>query len=159
MAVRTPDDLQAYLDLNAVPAEIIRVQGETPTVQAAAEALNVVPEQIVKTVVFIAAGQAYAVLGCGLRRVDSKKLAAYLNIPRRHITLADAETVLSLTGYAVGTVPPVGHAVPMPVLMDETIFAHEVVYAGGGGIHEMLRMTPADLLRVTRAVRIDLLGN
>ncbi|HLY26820.1 MAG TPA: hypothetical protein VKQ72_10805, partial [Aggregatilineales bacterium] len=67
--VWTPDDLQVFLTANAIPGEIIHATVETPTVPAAAAALGVVPEQIVKTVMFLVDDKSYAVLGCGLRRV------------------------------------------------------------------------------------------
>jgi prolyl-tRNA editing enzyme YbaK/EbsC (Cys-tRNA(Pro) deacylase) len=39
----------------------------------------------------------------------------------------------------------------MPAFMDPAVQAQEVVYAGGGGINAILKVTSADLLRVSRA--------
>src|SRR4051812_41496873 len=104
----TPDDLQAYLTQNNIPAEIMRLTTETPTVPAAAEALGVSVDQIGKTVIFFIDGQPHAVIGNGVRRVDQKKLSARFALNRKKIKLADGEAVIRLTGYAPGTVPPVG---------------------------------------------------
>jgi prolyl-tRNA editing enzyme YbaK/EbsC (Cys-tRNA(Pro) deacylase) len=59
--------------------------------------------------------------------------------------------VLELSGYQVGTVPPIGLKTPMPAYMDPAVLANDVIYAGGGGIDALLRMSPEVLLRASRA--------
>ncbi len=86
-----------------------------------------------------------------MRRVDPRKLAARLNVNRKKVKLADVDQVLAISGYAVGTVPPVGLKTPMPVFMDPAIQQHEVVYAGGGGIDALLKIKTAELLRASHA--------
>jgi len=153
----TPADLQRFLDENKIAGEIIHVTEETSTVAAAATALNVSPEQIVKTVLFLVDGKPYAVLANGMRRVDKKKLASHLKISPKRVKLADGEQVLHHIGYAPGTVPPVGHITPVDRLLERSILNFEVIYAGGGGIHDMLKMTVAELRRSTGAIPGDFL--
>src|SRR3954469_2230603 len=95
----TPDDLQAYITANHIPAEIIHMQAETPTVPAAAEALAVPVDQIVKTVIFFINEQPHAVIANGVRRVDTKKLAERFQVNRKKIKLAGGDAVTDLTGY------------------------------------------------------------
>ncbi len=147
----TPDHLSAYLAEHNIPAELVFPGVPTPTVSAAARALNVEPEQIVKTVVFLVNDQPFVVYGCGNRRVDPNKLAARLQVDPKRVKLADADQVFELTGYTVGTVPPLGLKTQMPVFLDPAVQAHEVVYAGGGGINALLKINTADLLRHSRA--------
>lgn len=153
----TPDDLQAYLDEHAIPAEIVFPGKPTPTVMAAALALDVAPEQIVKSLVFLVDDRPFLIYGCGLRRVDPAKLAARLNVAVDVVRPANADEVLALTGYAVGSVPPLGLKTPMPVFMDTAVQAHETVYAGGGGRNALLRIRAADLLRASKAEVAELL--
>jgi len=153
----TPADLQVYLTTHTIPAQIIQVKVETPTVPAAATALGVAPEQIVKTVMFLVDERSYAVLACGLRRVDTRKLAAHLGVSRKKVRLADGESVTRITGYPPGTVPPVGHRQPSPVFVDPAVSLHETVYAGGGGIAALLRIASRELVRVTGATVLDVL--
>jgi Cys-tRNA(Pro) deacylase len=153
----TPDDLQAYLNEQHIPATIIHMTVETPTVPAAADALAVPVDQIVKTVIFFINGQPYAVIANGVRRVDTKKLAEHFQINRKKVKLAGGEAVTDLTGYPPGTVPPIGHRQTLPILMDPAIRQHEVVYAGGGGIAAMLRIRSDDLERLTHAEMLDVL--
>ncbi|MBX3063774.1 MAG: YbaK/EbsC family protein [Anaerolineae bacterium] len=153
----TPEHLQHYLDAHQIPAEIVRVEQHTPTVVDAAAALGVSVDKIVKTVVFIIADQPYAALANGVLRVDTRKLAARFGVNRKKVMLANAEQLISLTGYAPGTVPPLGHRQQFPTLMEPGILDQEVVYAGGGGIAEMLKIRSADLQRLTQPELLPLL--
>ena len=157
MDIWTPDNLQNHLTENSIPAEIVHLEEETPTVPAAAEALGVSTDQIVKTVIFLIDDSPYAVLANGVRRVDSRKLATRFGVNRKKVKLADGEAVTRITGYAPGTVPPVGHRQSAPVLMDPSVRDQEVVYAGGGGIMALLRIRSEDLLHITSAELLDVL--
>jgi uncharacterized protein (TIGR02118 family) len=147
----TPDNLQAFLDAHHIDAEIVFPGAPTPTVPAAAAALGIEADQIVKSVVFWVDERPFLVYGCGTRRVDPRKLAERLQVGRKRVKLADADQVLDITGYAVGTVPPVGLKTPMPAYMDPAVRQYEVIYAGGGGIDALLKMTTTELLRVSNA--------
>lgn len=153
----TPEHLQAYLDENNIAAEIVYPGAPTPTVAAAAKALNIEPEQIVKSVVFLVDDKPFLIYGCGTRLVDANKLAARLNVNRKQVKLANATQVLDLTGYSVGTVPPIGLKTSMPVFMDPAVQKHETIYAGGGGNNALLKITTADLLRVSNAEVVPML--
>lgn len=153
----TPTDLQRHLTAQQIAAEIMVLESPTPTVAAAAEALNVSVEQIGKTVIFFIDGTPYAVIANGVRRVDSRKLAARFAVNRKKVKLADSNDVIALTGYAPGTVPPLGHRQPMPVLMAPEVRYHEVIYAGGGGITAMLKIRSEDLANLTNAELLDVL--
>ncbi|MBN1563378.1 MAG: EthD family reductase [Anaerolineae bacterium] len=152
-----PENLQAFLDNHHIDAEIVFPGQPTPTVPAAAEALSaaldqvVTPDQIVKSVVFLVNNQPFLVYGCGTRRVDPRKLAVRLNVSRKQVKLANADQVLDLTGYEVGTVPPLGLKTPMPTYMDPAIKDYEIVYAGGGGIDALLKISSQELERVSHA--------
>ena len=64
--------------------------------------------------------------------------------------------MLRCLGYPVGGVPPFGHITRVPVLLDRAIARWDVIYGGGRDDRTMLRLTPAELLRVTNAAWIDL---
>jgi prolyl-tRNA editing enzyme YbaK/EbsC (Cys-tRNA(Pro) deacylase) len=153
----TPDDLQGYLTAHNIPAEIIHLTQHTPTVATAAEAIGVPVDQIVKTVIFYVAEQPYAVLANGVRRVDQRKLAAHFGVNRKKIVLANGDHVIALTGYAPGTVPPFGHRQPVNFIIEPGILQQEIVYAGGGGIAEMLKVRSHDLYELTKALLLPVL--
>ena len=96
------------------------------------------------------------VIASGETMVDRGSLAARFGVGKKQIKLADAETVLRLTGYPAGGVPPFGHPAPLLTLLDRAVMAWDVVYGGGGDDRTLLRVAPEELARVTDAEWIDL---
>ncbi len=147
----TSADLAAFIAREGIAAEIIRLPSHTPTVETAAQALGVGTEQVAKSLLFLVDGRPYLVIGYGTGRVDVKKIAAHFGVARKRVKLADAGTVLAITGYLAGAVPPFGHKQPLPTLLDPGILSLPALYAGGGDLNAMLRIAPAELQRVTAA--------
>ena len=117
----------------------------------AARALGVQTDQIIKSLVFMAAGNPLLVISNGLSRVDGKKLAAYLDVGRKKVKFAAAEQALEITGFIVGSMPPFGHHQRLRTLVDLAVMDWDAIYGGGGNIDAMMRLTPAELIRVTEA--------
>jgi len=67
-----------------------------------------------------------------------------------------AESVLRITGYPAGGVPPFGHVTAVPILLDRAVVAWDMVFGGGGDDHTLLRIAPAELARVTEAEWVTL---
>lgn len=153
----TPQDLAVYLSEHNIPAEVIYLAVDTPTVPAAAVALGVPVEQIVKTIIFVIDDNPYMIFANGMRRVAYRKLAEHFQVNRKKIKLADADTVIALTGYAPGTVSPFGPRQLCTALIDPAVCQHEIVYAGGGGITAMMRIRSDDLRRLTGAEMVSVL--
>ena len=156
MTSLTPDDLTRYIRENDIAAELLPMTVETPTVPAAAAALGVQPAQIVKSLLFLIRDQAVLVIACGDTQVDRRALADRYGVGKKQVKLADAGTVSTHTGYAVGGVPPFGHRLASPVLLDRAVSGWDVIYGGGGDDRTLLRITPDELARVTAAEWIDL---
>lgn len=154
-----PQDLQALIDEQGIAAELIGELGDTPTVPAAAAALGVESEQIVKTLLFLVERQGegrrpVVVISCGERRVDKGLLAERWGVGKKRVSLAPADVVLDLLGYAAGGVPPFGHRTALPVVIDAGILGLReryggVIYGGGGDDRTMMKLTVDELLRVT----------
>lgn len=142
-----PADLQLFLELRAIPAEILFLETATPTVSAAAAALGVAESQIMKTIQFMVSGEAVLALACGTARIDQGLVAKYLGVGRKKVKLANENEVLQFGGYPVGTVPPFAHRQPLIALMDHAVFEQEIVFAGGGAKNAMLRIAPAEIKR------------
>ena len=152
----TPADLARYIDRQGVTAELILTNEDTPTVAAAAAALGVSTDEIIKTLIFFVRGEPYAVITNGLAAVSTRTLADHFGVGKRQIKLARAMQVVELTGYPVGGVPPFGHRSTIPVLLDRSVLARPVIYGGGGDDHTMLRIETTELLRVTKATVLPL---
>ncbi len=152
----TTDDLRDFIQRHALRAEIVRLRVETPTVDAAAEALGVTSDQIIKSLVFEAGGTQVLVVAGGTSPVQAARLAAHLGVPISSVALAPASGVMELTGYPVGGVPPFGHAVPLDTFIDVKILRHEWVWGGGGESGVLLKCRPTVILGVCQAEVVDL---
>jgi prolyl-tRNA editing enzyme YbaK/EbsC (Cys-tRNA(Pro) deacylase) len=152
----TPDDLQTFMDENHIPGEILLLDVPTPTVEAAAQAVGTDPERIVKSVLFRIGDGGVLAITSGTLPIDQRAIAALYGVGRKRVKLADPETVLRVTGYPVGTVPPFGHATPSRTLLDPGVLEFPEIYAGGGAHNALVRIDPQEILRVTQAEIIDL---
>jgi Cys-tRNA(Pro) deacylase len=152
----TPVDLARFIEAHHIAATIVPMHVDTPTVPAAAEALGVQPAQIIKTLVFLVKESPTIVIASGDTTVDRRPIADRFGTGKKQVKLADAETALRVTGYAIGGVPPFGHVTAAPVLLDQRIRSWEVVYGGGGDDRTLLRVTPEELARVTNSEWIAL---
>lgn len=137
-----------------IPGEVVEFPQGTRTAQDAARAIGTTLGQIVKSLVFLADGKPVLVLVSGRNRVDAGKLARAASAAR--IERADADRVRATTGFAIGGVPPVGHATPMETFIDEDLLAYDVVYAAAGTPTAIFPIAPGDLVRVTGGRTADL---
>lgn len=147
----TRGDLQQFIDAGGITATILSLNAHTTTVSDAARALEVDPAQIIKSLLFLVDGDPLLVINNGPARVDRKKLAAFLGVGRKRVKFASAEQALAVTGYVVGSMPPFGHRQPLKTLVDRAVTDLDTVFGGGGALDAMLRLTTAELLRVTEA--------
>jgi len=147
----TPSDLEQYITQHGIAASLIPGLGDTPTVAAAASALGVTSDEIIKTLIFFVRGEPYAVITNGLAAVSIRPLADHFGVGKRQIKLARAMQVVEITGYPVGGVPPFVHHSTIPVLLDRSVLSYETIYGGGGDDHTMMKIGTEELLRVTDA--------
>lgn len=142
--------LESYLREHGIEATLLFPGRDTSTVPAAAEALGVRPDQIVKSLLFSGKdGATVLVIARGNCRIDRRKLVAATGL--RKPQLAPPDVVLEQTGYPAGGTPPVGHATRLRVFLDPAVLDEPIVYGGGGRDDAMLRIRPADILRLTGA--------
>ena len=138
--------VQDALAAAGVATTIVEYDVPARTSAEAAAVLGCTVAQIAKSLVFRAAsGAPVLVIASGANRVDEAKVAAQVGEP---IGKANAAFVRECTGYAIGGIPPLGHARPLTTLVDRDLLQHDVVYAAGGTPHAMFPLSPADLVRV-----------
>ena len=147
------DRVRAALEALGLEARVVRVADSARTAPEAAAAVGTTVERIVKSLVFTAGGRPVLALVSGANRLDADRLAALAGGP---VARADADLVRAVTGYAVGGVPPVGLATPLPVYCDRDLLDHPTVWAAAGTPHEVFEVAPGDLVRVTGASVADL---
>jgi prolyl-tRNA editing enzyme YbaK/EbsC (Cys-tRNA(Pro) deacylase) len=121
----------------------------TSTAQEAADAIGCPLGAIVKSLCFLVDEQLVLVLAAGDRRVDTKILRRIYGVSKRKCRIADPETVLRSTGFAVGGVAPVGHLEPLTTLIDASLSRFEVVYAAAGTGNSIFPIPYDTLVEVT----------
>ncbi len=152
--MKGPQRVQAALRRLGVEIEIVELEASTRTAQQAADAIGTELGSIVKSLVFLADGQAMIVLVAGDRRADPAKLKALLGA--RRVMIADAEQVRQASGYAIGGVPPLGHETPLPVWIDQSLGRFETVYAAAGGPRSIFPIGYTKLVKLTGGQAADL---
>lgn len=125
----------------------------TRTAIDAARAVGCEVGQIVKSLVFVAAGRPVVALVSGANRLDERRLGEAAGEP---VTKADAAIARAATGYAIGGVPPFGHATEIPVFMDRDLLGYDVVWAAAGRPDSVFEIQPDRLRELSKATVVDL---
>jgi len=138
-----------------VELRVVVLEATTHTAEDAARALGAELGQIVKSLVFVApreeAGhEPVLCLVSGTNRVDVTRLAAVVGEPG--IRRATAREARDLTGYAIGGIPPVGHAHGIRVVMDPDLGRFGEVWAAAGADRAVFPIGPAALRALANAV-------
>jgi prolyl-tRNA editing enzyme YbaK/EbsC (Cys-tRNA(Pro) deacylase) len=146
--------VRTALERAGLVTEIVELPGAARTAQAAAHFLGCEIAQIANSLVFRAEASDSAVLvvSSGAKRVDVGRLSSMLGEPAGK---ADAAFVRRHTGFAIGGVAPVGHALKH-VFIESSLSAYEELWAAAGHPHTVFRLTYPDLVRITGGARADL---
>ena len=86
------------------------------------------------------------VVASGPNRISEDLVGAAVGAP---VVKADADSVRSWTGFAIGGVPPFGHERSIRTLLDEDLFDLDTIWAAAGTPRAVMRLTPDQLLRAT----------
>jgi prolyl-tRNA editing enzyme YbaK/EbsC (Cys-tRNA(Pro) deacylase) len=127
--------------------DVTTLDRPTRTVQEAATAVGCQPAEIAKSIVLVADGDPVLVVASGAHRVDLDKVADILDVAE--IRQASPDEVRSATGFSVGGVAPFGH--DLPVVLDETLLEHALVWAAGGDGNTLFCVEPRKLADCIRA--------
>jgi len=137
-----------WLDGQGPDIQVRRYPAGTRTAEDAARAIGCELAQIVKSLVFTAGGRPLVALVSGANRLDTRRLEALAGAP---VARAAADLAREVTGYAIGGVPPFGHASPLPVYMDRDLARWEVVWAAAGRPDAVFPISPARLAELSGA--------
>jgi Cys-tRNA(Pro) deacylase len=147
--------VRAYLEAHGLAEDLHTFEQSTKTAQDAADAMGCELGQIVKSLVFSVDDAVVLALVAGDRRGDAKAIAA--EVDGSKAKLADADTVRTATGYAIGGVSPFDLPDDVGVLVDDSLERFETVFPAAGTPSSMVRMKREDLLRLSggRMARIS----
>jgi prolyl-tRNA editing enzyme YbaK/EbsC (Cys-tRNA(Pro) deacylase) len=146
--------VQDALAAAGIDSKVVELSVAARTSQQAADALGIAVGAIAKSLIFrSASGRAVLVIAAGDRRVDETRIAQLLGEP---IGRAAPEFVREHSGFAIGGVPPLAHARPMASYVDASLRRFDVVWAAGGTPHCVFPIRPADLIRISEAIEVEI---
>ncbi|HSD21902.1 MAG TPA: YbaK/EbsC family protein [Anaeromyxobacter sp.] len=144
----TAQRVQDALAARGLANEVVEVAASARTAAEAAAALGCEVAQIVKSLVFRGreSGRAILVEASGANRVSEEAVRALLGEP---IERADPAFVREQTGFAIGGIPPIGHARELVTLVDEDLLRFDRIWAAAGHPRAVFPLTPGELVAMT----------
>ena len=147
------ESVRSWIARNAPDLPIIEVEGTTATVDTAALALNVEPGRIAKTLAVRAGDRLFLLVARGNARLDNRKCKEEFGARPR---MLGAEETLELTGHPVGGVCPFGLKAALPVYLDVSLRAFDVVYPAGGSLNTSVEVSTERLFDLVGERWVDL---
>ena len=145
--------VRAWLAQHAPDLRLIEVAQSTATVAEAAAALGVEPGRIAKTLAVRVGENTFLLVARGDARLDNRKCKDALGARPR---MLGPEETLALTGHPVGGVCPFGLATPVPVWLDVSLKAYDVVYPAGGSLTTSVAVPTERLFELVGSRWVDL---
>ena len=147
------ESVRSWLTQHAPDLRLIELEETTATVETAAKALGVEPGRIAKTLAVRAADHLFLLCTRGNARLDNRKCKDEFGARPR---MLGAEETLELTGHAVGGVCPFGLKQPLPVYLDVSLQAFDVVYPAGGSLNSSVEAPTERLFELVAERWVDL---
>ena len=140
--------IQDQLESLGFDYTVIEHAESTRTAQEAADRAGCELGQIVKSLIFKGkeSGKPILVLTSGANRVDEKRISEYAG---EAIGRADADFVRTVTGFAIGGVPPIGHTQRMETYLDEDFLQYRTIWAAAGTPNAIFELKTDDLQKMT----------
>lgn len=142
------------LDELNIPYRFFRHPGKVSSLEQAARERGQNPQQVIRSLVFrLAKGSYVMVLVAGPSQISWPGLRAYLGQSR--LTMAEEAEILSMTGYPIGAVSPLGLPEPMRVLMDHSVVQDGEISIGSGVRYTTVILAASDLMKALGQVEVD----
>jgi prolyl-tRNA editing enzyme YbaK/EbsC (Cys-tRNA(Pro) deacylase) len=136
--------LKRFIETHEIQAEHLSFDRSCHSVEAAAEAASVRPEDFIKSICMLAQdGGAIVAVVKGEDRVSPSAVAKVLGV--RTPRLMTPDEMLRRTGYPCGGTPPFGFDATF--LVDPRVMEMDMVYGGGGSVSSLVRVSPTDILK------------
>jgi len=128
--------------------EVVELSSSTRTADEAAVTIGCKVAQIIKSLIFKkkASGHGLLILASGINRVNETLIK---EIVGDKIERADPDFVREVTGFAIGGIPPIGHATKLETLIDKDLLQYEELWAAAGTPSAVFSLQSADLQTLT----------
>ena len=137
--------------------KIMEFDTSSATVELAAQALNVIPARIAKTLSFKKDNSCILIVTSGDVKIDNPKFKSIFEMKAKMLS---ADEVLSLTGHAAGGVCPFAVSENIPVYLDISLKRFDTVFPACGSSNSAIELTCDELFRYSEAKKwIDVCKN
>ncbi len=152
-----PRRVQQAAEGLGLAVRVVEMGQSTRTAEDAAAACGCAVGQIIKSLVFRGkqSGKPVLLLVSGANRVDQKGVAASIG---EALDRPDANFVREVTGFAIGGIPPFGHAQRLPTWVDKDLLQYETVWAAAGSPEAVFEVDPRQLAEAIGATVIGVKG-
>jgi len=131
--------------------QVIELEISARTSAEAAEAVGCEVAQIAKSLIFATeeTKRPVLVIASGANRVDTDKVGVLVG---ENLVRAAPDFVREQTGYAIGGIPPLGHANVIETFIDADLLKWQEIWAAAGHPNALFRLTPEELIAMTGGV-------
>ena len=147
------ESVRAWLAEHAPDVRLIEVEDSTATVETAARALGVEPGRIAKTLAVRAGEHLFLLVARGDARLDNRKCKEEFGARPR---MLGPDEALELTGHPVGGVNPFGLKTRLPIYLDVSLKAFDIVYPAGGSLNTSVEVATDRLFALVGERWVDL---
>jgi Cys-tRNA(Pro)/Cys-tRNA(Cys) deacylase len=143
------EKIKGVMRKNNIQAEHLSFKQSCHSVEEAANAANVSPEDFVKNICMIDSGEDLIVaIVQGEDRASTSRVATALNIERPRT--ANPDEILEKTGYPCGGTPSFGYGAKF--LIDPKVMEKEIVYSGGGSQNSLVKISTKELQKANNGI-------
>lgn len=148
--------VKQFFALHGPDIDVLELDTSTATVALAAQALDVAPGQIAKTLSMRLPDGIMLLVTRGDARLDNRKFKQRFGVKAR---MLDAGEVEDMTGHPVGGVCPFGLPGSLQVFCDVSLKTFDEVFPAGGAPNAAVRITPDRMAALTRAQWVDVMAD
>lgn len=145
------EQLRNILDVAHADYTIFNHEVTFTTAESGAQYFGITAAETTPTIILKSGDNYFAAIISGNTRISFKKLKEALNL--KDITMADPQTVFHITGARIGEVSLINSE--LPTLVDGNVLKNNYCYGGCGVAKSTLKISSADLVKVTNASIVD----
>ena len=128
--------------------EVLVLDTTARTAQDAANSLKCEVGAIVKSLLFRAENSFLICLIAGDKRCSLNKLKKTLQ--KKDVSMANADEVKKNTGFSIGGVSPVAHAISLDIFIDNSLNRFPYIFAAAGHPNCVFKIIYEDLIKITK---------
>ena len=144
------DNVRKYLTQFNIENDILEFPVSAATVQLAAEALNVIPARITKTLALKDGDGCMVIAVAGDGKIDNKKFKTEFGFKAKMLS---PEETLEMTGHAVGGVCPFALPEGVKAYCDISMKRFDTVFPACGSSNSAIELTCDELFEYSNAVK------